>query len=68
MVIITGFVMHLYLLPVGATIVSYGLSFTQTTQDVISGFEAAWEFFDGVFPVVVWTFASLGVDCGMREI
>ena len=28
-------------------------TFTQTTEDVISGFEAAWRFFGGVFPVVI---------------
>ena len=29
------------------------LTFTQTTADVIAGFEAAWAFFDGIFAVVV---------------
>ena len=29
------------------------LTFTQTTADVIEGFEHAWEFFGGVFPVVI---------------
>ena len=29
------------------------LSFRQTTEDVITGFEAAWEFFGGVFKVVI---------------
>jgi hypothetical protein len=29
------------------------LSFTQTTADVIEGFEHAWEFFGGVFPIVI---------------
>jgi transposase len=29
------------------------LSFTQTTETVIAGFEAAWEFFGGVFKVVI---------------
>lgn len=28
-------------------------TFTQTTEDVIAGFEAAWLFFGGVFPVVI---------------
>lgn len=28
-------------------------TFTQTTEDVICGFEAAWRFFGGVFPVVI---------------
>ncbi len=28
-------------------------TFTQTTEDVIAGFEAAWYFFGGVFPVVI---------------
>jgi transposase len=28
-------------------------TFTQTTEDVIAGFEAAWLFFCGVFPVVI---------------
>ena len=28
-------------------------TFGQTTDDVISGFEAAWRFFGGVFPVVI---------------
>lgn len=28
-------------------------TFTQTTEDVIAGFEAAWLFFAGVFPVVI---------------
>ncbi len=28
-------------------------TFTQTTEDVICGFEAAWQFFGGVFPVVI---------------
>jgi transposase len=28
-------------------------TFTQATEDVIRGFEAAWEFFGGVFPVVI---------------
>lgn len=26
------------------------LTFSQTTEEVIRGFEAAWEFFGGVFP------------------
>jgi hypothetical protein len=29
------------------------LSFRQTTEAVIAGFEAAWDFFDGVFAVVI---------------
>jgi transposase len=29
------------------------LSFRQTLEDVIAGCEAAWEFFDGVFAVIV---------------
>ncbi len=29
------------------------LSFSQTTETVIAGFEAAWAFFDGVFKVVI---------------
>lgn len=29
------------------------LTFSQTTKDVINGFEAAWAFFGGVFPVVI---------------
>jgi hypothetical protein len=29
------------------------LSFRQTTEAVIAGFEAAWEFFDGVFKVII---------------
>jgi len=29
------------------------LTFTQTTADVIEGFEHAWEFFGGIFPVVI---------------
>ena len=29
------------------------LGATQTTEDVICGFEAAWQFFGGVFPVVI---------------
>ena len=29
------------------------LSFTQTTADVIEGFEHAWEFFHGVFPIII---------------
>jgi transposase len=29
------------------------LTFRQTTEDVIAGFEAAWRFFAGVFPVVI---------------
>ncbi len=28
-------------------------TFTQTTEDVIAGFEAAWLYFTGVFPVVI---------------
>lgn len=28
-------------------------TFTQTTEDVIAGFEAAWLYFGGVFPVVI---------------
>jgi hypothetical protein len=28
-------------------------TFTQTTEDVIAGFEAAWFYFGGVFPVVI---------------
>jgi hypothetical protein len=28
-------------------------TFTQTTEDVIAGFEAAWVYFGGVFPVVI---------------
>ena len=28
-------------------------TFTQTTEDVIAGFEAAWLYFAGVFPVVI---------------
>ncbi len=28
-------------------------TFTQTTEDVIAGFEAAWVFFGGVFPVAI---------------
>ena len=28
-------------------------TFTQTTEDVIAGFDAAWAFFGGVFPVVI---------------
>ena len=28
-------------------------TFAQTTEEVIRGFEAAWEFFGGVFPVVI---------------
>jgi hypothetical protein len=29
------------------------LTFSQTTEEVINGFEAAWAFFGGVFPVVI---------------
>jgi transposase len=29
------------------------LCFSQTTQETINGFEAAWEYFGGVFPVVI---------------
>jgi transposase len=29
------------------------LTFPQTTKDVIAGFEAAWEFFGGLFPVII---------------
>jgi hypothetical protein len=29
------------------------LTFTQTTADVIEGFEHAWESFGGVFPIIV---------------
>jgi|SRR5579875_514106 len=29
------------------------LTFTQTTEDVIEGLEAAWEFFEGIFPVLI---------------
>jgi transposase len=29
------------------------LTFTQTTADVIEGFEHAWEFFGGVFPIII---------------
>ncbi len=28
-------------------------TFTQTTEDVVAGFEAAWRFFGGVFAVVI---------------
>lgn len=29
------------------------LTFSQTTEEVIKGFEAAWEFFGGIFPIVI---------------
>jgi transposase len=29
------------------------LTFSQTTEEVINGFEAAWAFFGGIFPVVI---------------
>ena len=37
-------------------------SFTQTTEAVIEGFEAAWRFFGGVFPVVIPDQMSAIVD------
>lgn len=42
------------------------LSFTQTTADVIEGFEHAWEFFGGVFPIVIPDYVArniIGVLC-----
>lgn len=29
------------------------LTFSQTTEEVVKGFEAAWEYFEGVFPIVI---------------
>jgi transposase len=38
------------------------LTFSQTTEDVICGFEAAWEFFGGVFRIVIPDNMSAIVD------
>jgi transposase len=38
------------------------LTFHQTTEEVINGFEAAWRFFGGVFPVVVSDNLSSVID------